>query len=652
MKYCCDPRGVCGGNTVASPTKFGRSRSMLSSALGMRCLPSNSICNVFHARRDSHCDRNWRHAQCGASPGLSDNRTSEAGKLLEILPRRIVEALDTSESPLEDIIEIVLDYGRVPLARLQRDEKKQDVKLSVEPVSREELEFIVNQCSEFAEDNRSGIDGTLHRISAIKNRHGRIVGITCRVGEAVKGSAVMVKDIVMDGYSVLLLGRPGVGKTTVIREISRMLADEAFKRVVIIDTSNEIGGDGDIPHAGIGRARRMQVASPSMQHTVMIEAVENHMPNVIVIDEIGTQEESLAARSISQRGVQLIATAHGNVLENIIKNPSLNDVVGSISSVTLGDEESRRRGVQKSVLERSAPPTFDVVIEMIDRTLWNIHTNVADSVDSILRGKEPHSITRKLGSDGVVVEESSDSVYEAREQLVSSKNILSQQTRVFEQKQVQVPEQDESKRPPRPVTRQKEKRKDALHVFIEGIEEDIVAEVREELGKEDRIELVDDVESAQAVVTTRVGLKSNGWIKEVAKYSRMPLFLVRSATKASVLKGINKLLSNEMMPGRLLPHGAFMGEKCKVLRATGGILECKSAIEDIVMKKKTPIEIVPKDAETMLRVRTMANEYKLENEILGSDEQGTVRLRILPSDFERPLPRKKIHNRTAKVEFW
>ncbi len=604
-------------------------------------------------KADAHCRWTQRQVTCGASV---DNRKAEARKLLRILPERIVHSLDNSETPLQSIIEIVLDYGRPPLARIQQQEKKIDVKLSLEQVSREELDFIVGQCSEFAEDNRSGIDGTLHRISAIKNRHGKIVGITCRVGEAVKGSAVMVKDIVMSGCSVLLLGRPGVGKTTVIREISRMLADEALKRVVIVDTSNEIGGDGDIPHAGIGRARRMQVASPSMQHTVMIEAVENHMPNVIVIDEIGTEEESLAARSISQRGVQLIATAHGNVLENIIKNPSLNDVVGSISSVTLGDEESRRRGVQKSVLERSAPPTFDVVIEMIDRNHWIFHTDVAASVDNILRGKEPPSITRKLDDGGHVVEVDSDSLQKAREELVSSKNILSQ-ARIFHQPpgEEQEPLQDTTQGSQEP-RRQKQKTKDrhnedALHVFIEGIEEEILTDVRVDMAEERRVVIVDNVEDAQAVITTRAGLKVNGWIKEVAKYSRMPLFLVRSGTKASVMKGMNKLLTNEMMPGRLIPHDAFE-EKGKVLRATGGILECKSAIEDIVIKKKTPVEIVPKDAETMLRVRTMANEYQLENELVGSDERGTIRLRILPNEFERPSPRRKLQNRTSKVEFW
>lgn len=638
---------MCGSSSTANKFHHG-----LYSASRRSTGPVTKFSCLELAIKDAHSDWRRRQVKCGASV---ENRKAEASKLLGILPTRIVNALDGGNTPLESIIEIVLDYGRAPLARIQREENKLDVKLSLEPVTREELDFIVGQCSEFAEDNRSGIDGTLHRISAIKNRHGTIVGITCRVGEAVEGSAVMVKDIVMNGSSVLLLGRPGVGKTTVIREISRILADEALKRVVIVDTSNEIGGDGDIPHSGIGRARRMQVASPSMQHTVMIEAVENHMPNVIVIDEIGTQEESLAARSISQRGVQLIATAHGNVLENIIKNPSLNDVVGSISSVTLGDEESRRRGVQKSVLERSAPPTFDVVVEMIDRNHWVFHTDVAASVDSILRGKEPPSITRKLDLQGNVIEGRPDSIYEAREQLVASKNVLFQHERVFHQPREQTPTtqevpEDSKKKPQRQIIERENP--DALHVYIEGIEADILADVRMEMTVEDRIVIVDNVESAQAVITTRSGLKSNSWIKEVAKYSRMPLFLVRSGTKASVMKGMSKLLSNEMMPGRLIPHNAFVGDTCQVLRATGGILECKSAIEDIVMKKKTPIEIVPKDAETMLRVRTMANEYQLENELLGSDEKGTARLRILPNEFERPLPRKKSQARKSNVEFW
>ena len=607
-----------------------------------------------------------------------NNRSVEVRKLLSVLPNRFVRGIAEAGIAEEDVVEIVLYFGRRPFARARSGGSPRrgvDVPLSAQAVSREELDWIVDHCSEFAEDNRSGIDGTLHRISAIKNRAGKIVGITCRVGEAVEGSAEMVKDIVLDGHSVLLLGRPGVGKTTAIREISRILADEAFRRVVIVDTSNEIGGDGDVSHVGIGRSRRMQVASTSQQHRVMIEAVENHTPNVIIIDEIGTVEESLAARTISQRGVQLIATAHGNVLENIIKNPSLNDVVGSISSVTLGDEESRRRGVQKSVLERSAPPTFDVVVEMIDRDHWNIHPNVAESVDNILRGKEPPSIMREI-RDGKVVQSSADAIIEARGELMASKSIMMNQRRLFggdpghtsaetgensaEALGDGTKEEEEEDREESAVALKKEKRRqltapspgdDALRVFVEGIDADILDGVRSEITSETRLKLVADIEEAQAILTTRAGLKENAYIREVAKYSRMPLFLVRAGTKSSVVKGINKLLSNEMMPAahnRLHANndGTDGGSVSPLLRATGGVLECKTAIDDIVMKKKMPVELVPNSAETMVRLIAVANENGLEHEVIGS------RLRVMPNEWAATRVARKNSRRAAKLEFW
>ena len=599
-------------------------------------------------------------ARQGAHVG---SRRSEAEKLFRILPERITKSLIGENVGLEDVIEVVLDYGRPPVARVHSvhcdaSNPKRDVTLSKDPVAREELDFIVEQCSDFAEDNRAGIDGTLHRISAIRNRSGRIIGITCRVGEAVQGSAAMVEDIVKKGHSILLLGRPGVGKTTVIREISRMLADEAFKRVVIVDTSNEIAGDGDVTHPGIGRARRLQVPSSWDQHRVMIEAVENHMPNVVVIDEIGTQEESLAARSISQRGVQLVATAHGNVLENIIKNVSLQDLIGGISAVTLGDEESRRRGVQKSVLERTSPPTFDVVIEMINRTQWIIHTNVSESVDLILRGKGPVIVTREIGENNKVIEGQSGSILDAREELLASRSILSHHRKLFEQPcenamQVSVEAHthlslEKKNKKEDSFQKRRSTQQDALQVYIEGIDDEVMRDVTREMdGKP--MSFVSDLDEAQAVITTRASLQKNLWLKEVVKYSRIPLFLLRAGTKASVLKGLQKLLTNDLQTdSRLMPHDA---NSRPMLRATGGILECKSAVDDIVIKKNTPVELVPKDAETMLRVQAMAREYKLDHEVLGSDTAGTLRMRVLPKDFQSTTSLGIAH-RKKKVEFW
>jgi stage III sporulation protein SpoIIIAA/PHD/YefM family antitoxin component YafN of YafNO toxin-antitoxin module len=308
--------------------------------------------------------------------------TDDLEALLAALPPSIHNAVNRLENRGE-LLEIVMDLGRYAEGRFPEGE----VILSTAPVTYADLEYVVERIGEFGDDNRAGIERTLHRISAMRNRKGKVVGLTCRIGRAVLGSIALIRDIVEQGQSILILGRPGVGKTTLLREIARVLADEANKRVIVVDTSNEIAGDGDIPHPGIGRARRMQVARTAEQHAVMIEAVENHMPQVIVIDEIGTELEAAAARTIAERGVQLVATAHGNSLGNLLVNPTLSDLVGGIQTVTLGDEEARRRHTQKSILERKAPPTFDVVVEQQSWEELVVHRDVADTVDNMLRGQ-------------------------------------------------------------------------------------------------------------------------------------------------------------------------------------------------------------------------------------------------------------------------
>ena len=312
------------------------------------------------------------------------------------MPPRVREALSDTKNR-QDLVEVVLDLGRLPEARLA----DRELTIGDKEVTRSDLDYVVQRIGEFGGDNRAGIERTLHRISAIRNRRGEVVGLTCRVGRAVFGTIDIIRDLIDSGHSILLLGRPGVGKTTLLREAARVLAEK--KRVVIVDTSNEIAGDGDIPHPAIGRARRMQVPTPELQHEIMIEAVENHTPQVVVIDEIGREEEAAAARTIAERGVQLIGTAHGNQLDNLMMNPTLSDLIGGIASVTLSDEEARRRGTQKSVLERKAPPTFDVVVEIMDRDSLAVHSDVGAAVDDLLRGRALNMELRERSESGEIV---------------------------------------------------------------------------------------------------------------------------------------------------------------------------------------------------------------------------------------------------------
>ena len=331
------------------------------------------------------------------SPIFTQEKDTDLQVLIEVIPEKIRNKL-LSHPNIEELLEVVLDLGRPPEARFLGVNELIDTG----EVNQSDIDFSVDKVGMFGADNRAGIERTLHRISAIRNRGGKVVGITFRVGRAVYGTIRIIEDLVTSGKSVLLLGKPGVGKTTMLREVARVLADDAGKRVIVVDTSNEIAGDGDIPHRAIGRARRMQVPSPTEQHGVMIEAVENHMPEVIVIDEIGTEREANAARTIAERGVQLVATAHGNQLENLIMNPTLSDLVGGIQTVTLGDIEARRRRTQKTVLERNAPPTFDILVEIQGWNVVTVHDDVASTVDRMLRKQSVSSEVRSLSKEGTI----------------------------------------------------------------------------------------------------------------------------------------------------------------------------------------------------------------------------------------------------------
>jgi len=338
-------------------------------------------------------------------------------KLIENLPFFLQENLK-KHNYQDQLVEIILDLGRRPEARFIYGSEY----LSQKIISWQDIDYVTKRLSKFSNENRAGIERTLHRISCIRNRQFLINGLTCRIGRSIFGTVSVIRDLLESEKSILILGKPGVGKTTIIREIGRVLADELEKRVIIIDTSNEIAGDSDIPHLGIGRARRMQVPKTELQHQVMIEAVENHMPEVIIIDEIGTELEVLAARTIAEKGVQLVGTTHGNCLENLIKNPPLSDLIGGIQYVTLSDDEAKRRGTQKSILERKAYPAFEIIIEINTSNFWTIHEDVAMSADSFLRNDSIIYQTRQFG----VIEK----IQIQCDQFSSSQNFFGQNSRL------------------------------------------------------------------------------------------------------------------------------------------------------------------------------------------------------------------------------
>ncbi len=529
--------------------------------------------------------------------------TDDLDRLLAVLPEAVAGALKR-DPDRDQLLEVVLDLGRVPEARYPG----RALNLGEEPVQRCDLAAVVERLGVFGGDNRAGIERTLHRISAIRNRSGEIVGLTCRVGRAVFGTVVMVRDLLDSGQSLLLMGRPGVGKTTALREIARVLADDLEKRVVVIDTSNEIAGDGDIPHPAIGRARRMQVARPELQHQVMIEAVENHMPEVIVIDEIGTELEAQAARTIAERGVMLVATAHGNALANLIKNPTLADLVGGIQSVTLGDEEARRRRTQKTVLERAAEPTFPLAVEMHSRQRWLVHADVAATVDALLRGQPARPQVRELADDGRL------EVQEAP----PPPPLLRALRRPAAPSLVAVPLPPVLDAPLEPAPAATSA---PLRVYGAGIGRGLLEQVVR--ARQLPVEVMGSVDRADVVLSVRQQLGRDPQVRRQAQELGLPILVIKSDALPQLQRALERLVQRHRPAALPLTDSGALDD------AHAALEECRLAVEQVVLAQGQPVELLPRSAAVRQQQAELAARYRLRTAVFGHGEQ--QRLRVFPA---------------------
>ncbi len=606
--------------------------------------------------------QNHRPASMVGSENVDLGRTQmtdDLDILLEIFPDSIRKHLE-NHPQLASLVEVVMDLGRLPEARFPGGAEY----LSQTPISKADLEYSISRVGSFSGDNRAGIEKTLHRISGIRNRKGEVIGLTCRVGRAIFGTINMIQDLVESGQSILMLGRPGVGKTTALREIARVLADDLHKRVVIIDTSNEIAGDGDIPHPAIGRARRMQVATPELQHKVMIEAVENHMPEVIVIDEIGTELEAQAARTIAERGVQLVGTAHGNQIENLIKNPTLSDLVGGIQSVTLGDDEARRRGCQKTVLERKAPPTFTIAVEMLERQRWVVHEQVSETVDALLRGREPVlqvrtvsdtgevTITQQGGAEppgkipvqpfGVSGWRSSGKMKPLPSQMDLNVGLNSgRQTRAERVSEPKSFEQllNESLPPSDHLFNRADSNYDAvknyaglngedlpIHVYSYGISRQNLEQVVKSLNLP--IAITKDIDSADTVLALRSHVKNHSKLRQMAKNRQVPIYTINSNSIPKIAHSLRRMLHMDDAEMTELTDLHLFSESGSE-HELEALEEARLAVEQIVIPKGQPVELLPRSPKVRKMQHELVEHYRLKSASFG--DEPNRRLRIYPA---------------------
>ena len=515
--------------------------------------------------------------------------STELDALLGVLPPHIRQPL-LAEEARQGLLEIILDLGRPPEARYENRE----LILTPAEVTERDIDYVISRVSAFSGDNRAGIERTLHRISAIRNREGQIIGLTCRVGRAVYGTITVIQDLVESGKSILLLGRPGVGKTTRLREIARVLADDIKKRVIIVDTSNEIAGDGNIPHPAIGHARRMQVPHPSQQHAIMIEAVENHMPEVIVIDEIGTELEAQAARTIAERGVQLVGTAHGTSLENLILNPTLSDLIGGIQTVTLSDEEARRRRSQKSILERKSPPTFDVVVEMHDFSRVTVHPDVAAAVDDILRGRRPAAENRYIDETGKLKIEKLKPP--AKAPSVAAEGTKKEEPSVTQEEFIG----------------HSEVKKDAVRVCPFGINRGKLEQVASEMHLP--IEITDTISTANVLITSKSYYRRKSQKIRDAETRGIPVYVLKSNTSTHIRHIMGAL-------------GAFRDDEAVTLQQqdtplSRAMKEAEDAIANVMNGTEEVVELSPQNNYTRRLQHLLAERY---NVFSYSDGEGLER---------------------------